>query len=153
MVTPLGNEANMHVLDPTKVHLDRIALHYAVLQRYSILHGATDRWKRVEQVREEGTEPVVTSSVPCHHLAPHSFTVQGSSDLYVTPMWPTPSNIVPFLERQRGNACLIIYTAQVAWNFTVSYVILAHAFSRAWTQDRVSAHITVRPPSWPILAR
>lgn len=23
----------------------------------------------------------------------------------------------------------------MAWNFTVSYVILAHAFSRAWTRD------------------
>lgn len=70
-----------------------------------------------------------------------SSTVQGSFDLYALPMWPTPSNVVPFLERQSGNACLIIYAAQVAWNFTVSYVILAHAFSRAWTRDHVSAHI------------
>jgi hypothetical protein len=32
VVTLLGDGANMHALDPAKVHLDRIALHYAVLQ-------------------------------------------------------------------------------------------------------------------------
>lgn len=35
----LGDEANMHTLDPAKVHLDRIALHYAVLQWCSISYG------------------------------------------------------------------------------------------------------------------
>lgn len=71
VVTLLGDEANMHALDPAKVHLDRIALHYAVLQRcsLSLSYGATDRWRRVEQVKEEGTEPLVTSCVPCHHPA------------------------------------------------------------------------------------
>lgn len=33
----LGDEANMHALDPAKVHLDRIALHYSALQWCSIL--------------------------------------------------------------------------------------------------------------------
>lgn len=32
----LGDEANMHALDPAKVHLDRIALHYSALQWCSI---------------------------------------------------------------------------------------------------------------------
>jgi len=36
VVMLLGDEANMHALDPAKVHLDRIALHYAVLQWCSI---------------------------------------------------------------------------------------------------------------------
>lgn len=36
----LGDEANMHALDPAKVHLDRIALHYAVLQWCSISYEA-----------------------------------------------------------------------------------------------------------------
>lgn len=40
---PLGDEANMHALCPAKVHLDRIALHYAVLQRCSISYGAANR--------------------------------------------------------------------------------------------------------------
>lgn len=48
VVTLLGDEANMHALDLAKVHLDRIALHYAVLQRCSISYGATNRWRRVE---------------------------------------------------------------------------------------------------------
>lgn len=32
----VGDEANMHALDPAKVHLDRIALHYSALQWCSI---------------------------------------------------------------------------------------------------------------------
>lgn len=76
VVTLLGDEANMHALDPAKVHLDRIALHYAVLQRCSVSYGATNRRWRVEQVREEETkEPLVTSCVPCHHPVSHSSTV------------------------------------------------------------------------------
>lgn len=47
---PLGDEANMHALGPAKVHLDRIALHYAVLQRCSISYG------QVKQVRERESE-------------------------------------------------------------------------------------------------
>lgn len=41
----LGDEANMHALDPAKVHLDRIALHYAALQWCSISAecGETDK--------------------------------------------------------------------------------------------------------------
>lgn len=41
VVTLLGDEANMHALDPAKVHLDRIALHYAVLQWCSISYEET----------------------------------------------------------------------------------------------------------------
>lgn len=74
VVTLLGDEANMHTLDLAKVHLDRIALHYAVLQQCSISYDATIR-RRVEQVREEEMEPPVTSCVPCHRPVSHSCTV------------------------------------------------------------------------------
>lgn len=135
----------MHALDPAKVHLDRIALHYAVLQRCSISYGATNRWRRVE-TGERGRNGTSGDLVrlPCHHPASRSPTVQGSSDLYVLPMWPSPCDVVPFLERQRGNACLIIYAAQVAWNFTVSYIILARAFSRAWTPTSLANTVYMR---------
>lgn len=43
VVTLLGDEANMHALDPAKVHSDRIALHYAVLQWCSISYSTTVR--------------------------------------------------------------------------------------------------------------
>lgn len=130
MVTPFGDEANMHALDPAKVHLDHIALHYGITTVFHLIQCDRPEGGTGERGRN-GTSGDLERS-PRHHLASYS-SVQGSSDLYVPPMWPTSSNVVLFLERQRGNACLIIYTTQVAWNFTVSYVILAHAFSRAWT--------------------
>lgn len=67
----------MHALDPAKVHLDRIALHYAVLQRCSISYSAIDQWKRVEQVREEETESPATSCALCHQPASHFAAVLG----------------------------------------------------------------------------
>lgn len=41
-------------------------------------------------------------------------------------------------EASRGNTCLIIYAAPVAWNFTVSYIILAHIFLYTWTHESVT---------------
>lgn len=50
---------------------------------------------------------------------------------------PPPVILRPFLlslSLVGGNTCLIIYAAQVAWNFTVSYIILAHTFLYTWTR-------------------
>nr|KAF7410669.1 hypothetical protein H0235_013276 [Vespula pensylvanica] len=51
VVILLGDEANMHALDPAKVHLDRIALYYVALQWCSI------PWREGRRVREK---PLVT---------------------------------------------------------------------------------------------
>lgn len=68
VVTLLGDEANMHALDPAKVHLDRIALHYAVLQQCSVSYGGTGERGR-NGASGDLVRPLSPSCVPLlHHL-------------------------------------------------------------------------------------
>lgn len=56
MAVLLGDGANMHALDPAKVHLDRIVLHYAALQWCSILWRERDSDTERERGRERERE-------------------------------------------------------------------------------------------------
>lgn len=107
----LGDEANMHALGPAKLRLDRIALHYAALQWCSI------PWRKRGRGRTRNQKLVTLLPLP------RLLRLSWFSDL---------SSLS--LSLVGGNICLIIYAAQVAWNFTMSYIILAHTFLYTWTR-------------------
>lgn len=108
--TLLGDEANMHAPDPAKVHLDHIALHYAVLQWCSISPCGATGWHtrgKEGQVREGGNG---TSRVSCISLVTRlRLTLLFSFAHRI--LWPlrspdATSLIVPCLERGKGRCTL-----------------------------------------------
>lgn len=76
----------------------------------------------MEKARKRSNQKLVNPSLSASSSSPVILRPFSSSYPLLSSLWSMATH------------ALIIYAAQVAWNFTVSYIILAHTFLYTWTR-------------------
>lgn len=105
----------------------QIALHCIALRGITmVLHSP------MEKARKRSNQKLVSPSPSASSSSPVILRPFSSSYPLLSSLWSMATH------------ASIIYAAQVAWNFTVSYIILAHTFLYTWTRVCYEgAHVTV----------